>query len=149
MMTLPRGVYPLLQSQGVGRRQTSASYCSCSGSEKRRTKITDIGPILEEIETRQRPEWKDIANRCPTYKSYWAEWKLFAVRNSMLVHRWESTDRQSHISQIVLPRNRVKDVLTELHGRLSGGHLGVNKTPTKFRQRYYWLQGRSDIEKWC
>jgi hypothetical protein len=33
----------------------------------------DVGPILQEVETGQRPEWKDIADRSPTYKSYWAQ----------------------------------------------------------------------------
>jgi hypothetical protein len=35
----------------------------------------DIGPILQEVETGQLPELKDNANRIPTYKSYWAQWK--------------------------------------------------------------------------
>jgi hypothetical protein len=41
------------------------------------------------------------------------------------------------------------DVLTELHSGPSGGHLGVDKTLNKVRQRFYSLQARSDIEKWC
>jgi hypothetical protein len=45
----------------------------------------DIGPILQELETGQRPEWKDIADRIPTYKSYWVQWKSLAVRNGILV----------------------------------------------------------------
>ncbi|PNF15527.1 hypothetical protein B7P43_G16595 [Cryptotermes secundus] len=48
-----------------------------------------------------------------------------------------------------IPRSRVKDVLSELHGGPSGGHFGVNKTLNKVRQRFYWLQARTDIEKWC
>jgi hypothetical protein len=43
----------------------------------------------------------------------------------------------------------MKNMLTELHGGSSGGHLGVNKTLNKVRQRYYWLQARGDIERWC
>jgi hypothetical protein len=31
----------------------------------------------------------------------------------------------------------------------SGGHLGVNKTLNKVRQRYYWLPARNDAEKCC
>jgi hypothetical protein len=37
--------------------------------------------------------------------------------------------------------------VTELHGGLSGGYMGVNKTLDKVRQRYYWLQARNDVEK--
>jgi hypothetical protein len=32
----------------------------------------DLGPILQEVETGQRSQWKDIADRSSTYKSYWA-----------------------------------------------------------------------------
>jgi hypothetical protein len=32
----------------------------------------DIGSILQEVETGQRLEWKDIADHSPTYKFYWA-----------------------------------------------------------------------------
>jgi hypothetical protein len=94
----------------------------------------NIGPIPEEVETGERSEWKDIADRSPTYKSYWVQWNC------------ESADGRSKIARIVLPRSRVKDVLTELHGGPSG-HLGVNKTLNKVRKRYYWLKARSDIEK--
>jgi hypothetical protein len=41
----------------------------------------------------------------------------------------------------------VNDVLAELHGEPSGGHVGVNKTLVKVWQRYYWLQARNNIEK--
>jgi hypothetical protein len=109
----------------------------------------DIGLILQEVETGQRPEWKDIANHSPVYKSYWAQWKSLAVRNGILECNWESANGRSTIAQIVIPRSKVKDVLTELHDGLSGGHLGINKTLNKVRQRFYWLQARADIEKWC
>jgi hypothetical protein len=103
----------------------------------------DIGPILEEVETRQLPEWKDIADHSPTYKSYWAQWKSLTVRNGILEHHWESDNGQSKIVQTVLSQSRVNDMLTDLHGGLSGGHLGINKTLNKVRQRYYWLKARN------
>jgi hypothetical protein len=109
----------------------------------------DVGPILQEVETGQCPEWKDIADHSPTYKSYWTQWKSFAVRDGVLKRHWESTNGRSKIAQVVLPRSRVDDVLAELHGGPSGDHLGVNKTLDKVRQRYYWLQAKSDVEKWC
>ena len=30
----------------------------------------DLGPLIWEIEAGRRPEWKDISNRGPIYKSY-------------------------------------------------------------------------------
>ncbi|MFG1588281.1 integrase zinc binding domain-containing protein, partial [Staphylococcus aureus] len=38
------------------------------------------------------------------------------------------------------------EVLEELHGGISGGHLGINKTITKVRERFYWLHLRDDVE---
>jgi hypothetical protein len=61
----------------------------------------------------------------------------------------ESANGPSKIAQIVLPRRRVNDKLTKLHGGPSGGHLGVNKALDKVWKRYYWLQARNDVEKWC
>jgi hypothetical protein len=34
-------------------------------------------------------------------------------------------------NMVILPRSRVNDVLIELHGGPSGGHLGVNSTLDK------------------
>ncbi|PNF37388.1 hypothetical protein B7P43_G16132 [Cryptotermes secundus] len=47
------------------------------------------------------------------------------------------------------PDNYSSDVLSELYGGPSGGHFGVNKTLNKVQQRFYWLQARTDTEKWC
>jgi hypothetical protein len=44
------------------------------------------------------------------------------------IRQWSIKD-----SQVVLPRSRVDNVLAELHGGPSGGHLGVNKTLDKVR----------------
>jgi hypothetical protein len=53
------------------------------------------------------------------------------------------------IAQIILPRSRLKKVLTELRGGPSGGHLGVIKTLNEVQQWYYWLQERNGVEKCC
>jgi hypothetical protein len=115
-----------------------------------KTNIDDeMGPLLQEVEAGQRPEWKDIADRNPTYKGYWAQWKSLVVRDGVLERLWECADGTTKTAQVVIPRSKVKEVLTEMHGWPSGGHLGVNKTLAKVRQRYYWLHSRDDVESWC
>jgi hypothetical protein len=105
--------------------------------------------VMEEVETGQRPEWKDITDCSPTYKRYWAQWKSLSVRNGTLKCHCEYADGRSKIAEIILPWNKVNVVLTELHGGSSGGHFGINKTLDKVRKRYYRLQARNDVEKWC
>ena len=109
----------------------------------------DLGPLMREMEAGRRPEWKDISDRGPIYKSYWAQWKSLALRNGVLVCHWESADgKKKKTAQVVIPNSRVKEVLTKIHGGTSGGHLGFNKTIDKFCQRYYWLNLRGDVERW-
>jgi hypothetical protein len=91
----------------------------------------------------------NIAYRSPTYKCYWVQWKSLAVGNCIQERKKESTNGQSQIAQIIIPRSRVKELLTELHCGPSGGHLDINKTQNKVRQMYSWLQTRSTFEKLC
>jgi hypothetical protein len=49
---------------------------------------------MREIETGRRPEWRDISNRGPIYKNYWAQWKSLALKNDVLVRYWESDDER-------------------------------------------------------
>ena len=109
----------------------------------------DVGQLLREVEAGQRPEWGEISDRSSVYKSYWAQWKSLAVRDGILIRYWESTDGRKKTVQIIVPRSKVKEVLEEMHGGSSGGHLGANKTLDKVRQRYYWLNLRADVERWC
>jgi hypothetical protein len=51
----------------------------------RREQLNDqnIWPNLEEVETGQRPEWKDISDRSPTYKSCWDQSNSLFERNGI------------------------------------------------------------------
>jgi hypothetical protein len=57
----------------------------------RREQLTDdVGQLLQQVEAGQLLELKDIDDQSPSYKSYWAQWKLLPVRNGMLGRQWES-----------------------------------------------------------
>jgi hypothetical protein len=147
-------MYELSQGRVSGRHNAAISalpLADCDPHVLITEELTDRdkGYILQEVETGRRPEGKDIADQSSTYKSKWAQWKSLAIWNGVLECKWESANGRSKVDQIVHPRNKVEDVLTELHGGPSGGHLGVNKTLNKILQRYYWLPSRNDIETWC
>jgi hypothetical protein len=79
----------------------------------------DLRPLIRELEAGRHPEWRDISNRGPTYKSYWAQWKSLVLRDGVLVCHWESANRRKQTAQVVIPQTKVDEVLTELHG----GHI--------------------------
>jgi hypothetical protein len=73
---MPRRVYPLPQSGGTGRHQEGGNYCSrscsrlgSSRSENGKLNNQDIGPILEEVQTKQCLEWTDFAYRAQNGKT--------------------------------------------------------------------------------
>jgi hypothetical protein len=94
----------------------------------------DVRPILRGMESGERPKWKNIADRSPTYNSYWARWNSLVVRDTVKP-KWESTNGCSKTSHIQLLRNKVKNsksITTDIRE----GIWGVNKT-LKVRERYY------------
>jgi hypothetical protein len=101
------------------------------------------------VEAGQHAEWKKIVDCSPIYKSYWVQCNSLKERHSVLEHHWEFGQWKDKESRNVLPWSKVKELLAELYGGLSGGHLGVNKILDKVRQRHYWLHSWSDIERWC
>jgi hypothetical protein len=68
----------------------------------------EMGPLLQEVEAGRRPEWRDIADRIPTYKGYWDQWKSLVVRDGVLESLWGSVDRRTKTAQFVIPHSKVK-----------------------------------------
>ena len=71
------------------------------------------------------------------------------LEGDLLKRKWESADGTKHRMQTVIPGSRTTEILDEMHCGPSGGHLGVNKTLDKIRERFYWLHVREDVESWC
>jgi hypothetical protein len=73
------------------------------------------------------------------------------VRNGILERHWESTDGRSEVTHIVLPQSK--------EWRMCWPNYTVDRQVTCVSTRpwirsdkdrvYYWLQARSDVEKWC
>ncbi|KAI5753631.1 hypothetical protein M8J77_001985 [Diaphorina citri] len=108
----------------------------------------DISPVLTWKEREEKPRWKDISDKSEVTKSYLTQWDSLILESGVLKRKWESQNGRSSRLQIVLPHTRVKEVLEEFHGGVTGGHLGINKTLDKLRERFYWLHMKQDVEDW-
>lgn len=52
----------------------------------RRKHLDDgMGPILREVEVKEHPTWKNITERSPTYRSYWAQLELPGDQRQLVV----------------------------------------------------------------
>ena len=63
--------------------------------------------------------------------------------------KWVLKDGKVGFQQTVVPKVLRADLLWETHGGVAGGHLGVRKTLSRLRHRYYWVGLRRDVEEWC
>ncbi|GFW35995.1 hypothetical protein TNCV_4928591 [Trichonephila clavipes] len=110
----------------------------------------EIKPIIEFKESSdEKPSWQDIAPFHPTTKRYWALWDSLHLRNGVLYRKWETDEGKAFRWQLILPKSRISTILKKLHGSPTGGHFGVMKTLQKVRERFYWNNVRSDVEKCC
>ncbi|KAJ8974766.1 hypothetical protein NQ317_008205 [Molorchus minor] len=83
----------------------------------------------------RRPTWAEIARYSPVLKSYWAQWNSLDLNDGCLKRVLENGEGKEDRRQIVVPKTRVPEVLREIHGGASGGHLGVTRTLAKLRER--------------
>ncbi|GFW06316.1 retrovirus-related Pol polyprotein from transposon 412 [Trichonephila clavipes] len=133
------------------KRPCSESSKNLSDSLRIGKKFDVIDPIFRQNSksSDEKPSWQDIAPFHPTTKRYWALWDSLHLRNGVLYRKWESDDGKTFRWQLILPKTRVSTVLKELYGSPTGGHFGVMKTLQKVRERFYWNNVRSDMEKCC
>lgn len=109
----------------------------------------DLSCVIDWKEAGQRPSWQDVSKLSPATKNYWAQWDSLHLENGLLKRKWESANGSKYVMQIVVPKSRTTDVLQEMHGGPTGGHMGMNKTLDRIRSKFYWVHARSDVENWC
>lgn len=110
-------------------------------------------PVLAQIhqakEIDKRPSWQAVAPMEVSSKIYWSQWEAIVILNGVLYKKWESPNLLNHVYQILVPREKVSEVLEEVHDSPSGSHFGINKTLQRIRKRFYWATCKRDVEDWC
>ncbi|GFV42882.1 retrovirus-related Pol polyprotein from transposon 412 [Trichonephila clavipes] len=82
---------------------------------------------------------------------------LFEHRKVMWRNRYNSPPSHSAINigigpvewQLIIPKTRLSTVLKELHRSPTGVLFGVMNTLQKVRERFYWNNMWTDVEKYC
>ena len=68
-------------------------------------------------------------------KTLWAKWNRLELHGGMMYRRWESENGKSSTLQLILPDCKKQEVLKHFHDFPTAGHLGVEKTLEKIKQR--------------
>jgi len=108
-----------------------------SNTEMREAQLQDkcLGAIIKlKEENAERPSWEMISMGSPTFKSYWAQWSMLAVRDGVLFPKWESERGDEITWKLVPPDSLKKEVLRQLNDNPAAGHLGFKKTTERVTQ---------------
>ncbi|KAJ8939041.1 hypothetical protein NQ318_007672 [Aromia moschata] len=109
----------------------------------------NLKPIVNWKKEDRKPTWEEVSRYSLTVKSYWAQWNSLVLSDGLLKRVLEKSDGTEERKQLIVPRNRVPEVLEEIHNGSTGGHLGVTKTLGKVRERFYWVNCTTDVKEWC
>ena len=112
-------------------------------------KDPDIKRVIEYKESNSKPEWQDISQLSTTFKYYWARWDVLYLRAGVLYRKWETFDGAKFDWQLVLAEQFRRFVFKQLHETPTSGHLGITKTLSKLRSRFFWCSMRKDVTHWC
>ena len=79
----------------------------------------------------------------------WKQWHFLALVDNVLYRRYISTGGIAKYLQLLMSRTLRRDFLREVHGRMTGGHLGWTKTMSQVQRRAYWCGWRRDVMLFC
>ena len=77
------------------------------------------------------------------------QWESLELKDGVLYRLWETPAGDKVVKQFILPKNLRPSVLQQLHCSPTAGHLGINKTLGRIRERFYWVSCSKDVKAFC
>ena len=125
--------------------------CGKSHDELRTLQLEDdtIGLVLRAKESGNQLSKDDVAGRCHETRWLVQLWDQLVVSEGILRRVYWDDKHKTSFKQLVVPKTLRSDILKELHAGPGGGHLGVEKTLSKLKLRFYWPGHYKDTQDWC
>ena len=96
----------------------------------------------------ERPEYKSITSEGYTLKSLWSQFPVLELKDGVLVRRIEGQKDVTETFQTIVPRKMRRTILNFCHDLKTSGHLGVNKTISRVKQKFYWPGLQTDVRSY-
>ena len=104
----------------------------------------ELGPLLRGKQHAKKPDMEEMKSMSRSSNRLAQIWDQLVVRNGVLFRKFLPPVSTRGVLQKVVPR-----VLSDLHAGTMGGHLGVDKTLSRLKERFYWPGHYNDVQEWC
>ena len=108
-----------------------------------------LGPLMRGKEAGEKPSPEQLGSVSRSTRRLLQLWQQLTVHRGILCRKFQSPDGLSSALQIVVPTALRKEILSDLHEGVVGGHLGIDKTLARLKERYYWPGHFTDVRDWC
>ena len=107
-----------------------------------------LGKLLQAREAGEKP---DMEGQCISRatRRLLQIWDQLVVQNGVLCRKFADTDGIGVTLQVLIPHALREEVLSNMHESPLAGHLGVDKTLARLRERFYWPGYHDDVKDWC
>ena len=127
-----------------------ASLSPLSGLRAAQLADPVLGPLLQGKESGSKPNPEELGSASRHTRRLLQIWDQLEVHKGVLCRLFlpNTSDQQSRIQQVI-PRSLQEEVLNSLHEGVMGGHLGIEKTLGRLKERFYWPGHHLDVSNWC
>jgi hypothetical protein len=110
----------------------------------------EIGWVRQAIlDCPEKPTRQEVSPLSRATRAYVQQWDdLVICKNILFRKKHHDTPGEFHW-QLVVPAEFRKTIFEYLHCGKTAGHMGINKTWKKIRNRFYWVGHKQDIMRWC
>ena len=116
--------------------------------ELAQTTDDELSKVRIWVQNNKRPTFKDISSEGYTLKSLWTQFPCLELRGGLLVRKLEYGNKETVIYQAIVPRKSRRLILNYCHDIKTSGHLGVRKTISRIKQKFYWPGLQADVRSY-
>jgi len=121
-----------------------------STQDLRKLQLED-GPIsllLQAVEKGEKPDAGDVNQQGPKAQRLLQLWGRLLSDGGLLKRKYEDNGGSQSWQQLVVPHTLREEITRELHSGALEGHLGVDKTVSKIKERFYWPGMFQEVDQW-
>ena len=133
----------------VGNENTDESMSEFDDLKSLQADDDELAVVRSWVQANKRPEFATIAAEGYILKSLWNQFPCLELLDGLLVRRQENLDEDNVVTfQVIVPMKARRSILYACHDMKTSGHLGVTKTVSKIKQKFYWPGLQSDVRSY-